>query len=93
MKSWIKGGLIGFGIGILVILIIYTSIFIVPMDPAKEGIQKSIYYLRGNLMLQPCASLIGGGEGGAWSCVILINPLIWLSIFFIIGALIGMLKK
>jgi hypothetical protein len=88
MKSWIKGGLIGIGIYALIFILIIVSSNIIKLDPAEGGITRSLYELRGSLLAEPCKTLTGYSGDELFACTIIINPLIWLTIFFIAGALI-----
>lgn len=79
MKTWVKGGLIGAGIylTLLIMLFILTSV-------SKEELQTPFNIL----IIVPCVYFFMGE--GVMKCLI-IQPVINIIIFFIIGAIIGLI--
>jgi hypothetical protein len=94
MKTWVKGGLIGFIIGI--ILVIINVIFLgfpgMMMMGGLEFIFSKLFGLTNPKGIAYMVFRVGGGESG-WSLMILLGSLFLLFNSIIFGLFIGFFKK
>ena len=85
MKTWLKGGLIG---AIIAIILLSLAIFI----PSLWILSILVLFLSRFVIMFPCALLIKiFGENFILICAFYLNPIFGVILYFIIGAIIGLI--
>lgn len=89
MKAWLKDGIKGLIIAIVLVTLIWVLSFF--GNPTAGGLKAFLYSLMDHFIVEPCRLITGWGGEELFGCVVF-GPLLWLAVGFLIGALIGSIR-